>query len=381
MRNAIVDNIRALCMLGVIGIHTGSLALAPNDFTLYCLLEILSRYSVPAFFFISGYGLCCTDKNLLNGGALPYADFMQKRLRGAGLPYLSWSLLYMLYFWLILPPGFVNWQPLHVAFVLFFGLGCYHLYFMVILLWFYATYPLWRALLRGVIKHSAAAGLALLLLFQLAFNWWTTHPGVDPSQWSPLAKNFFVYRLNYLPLHYLLIFMGGALAAVYWDKFIAWLRAYPLTVFTLYLASVVYDAGSAYYAFRYQGYTLIDLANTYHQLSPQGLLYTIASLLCFCLMLDWLERRVQSGSAGKAAVYLQRGIELLAANSMLIYFIHPLLLDWLTSFYNKFGIVMTVKKVCLSYVLLVAGSLLASLLLQKIFQRSQTLSLLFTGKR
>lgn len=381
MRNTIVDNIRALCMLGVIGIHTGSLALAPNDFTLYCLLEILSRYSVPAFFFISGYGLCCTDKNLLNSGALPYAGFMQKRLRGAGLPYLSWSLLYMLYFWLILPPGFVSWQPLHVAFVLFFGLGCYHLYFMVILLWFYATYPLWRALLRGIIKHSAAAGLALLLLFQLAFNWWTTHPGIDPSQWSPLAKNFFVYRLNYLPLHYLLIFMGGALAAVYWDKLLSWLRAYPLTVFTLYLASVVYDAGSAYYAFRYQGYTLIDLANTYHQLSPQGLLYTIASLLCFCLMLDWLERRVQSGSAGKAAVYLQHGIELLAANSMLIYFIHPLLLDWLTSFYNKFGILMTVKKVCLSYMLLVAGSLLASLLLQKIFRRSKTLSLLFTGKR
>lgn len=381
MRNTIIDNIRALCMLGVIGIHTGSLALVPNDFTLYCLLEILSRYSVPAFFFISGYGLCCTDKNLLSGGALPYADFMQKRLRGAGLPYLSWSLLYMLYFWLILPPGSVSWQPLHVAFVLFFGLGCYHLYFMVILLWFYASYPLWRALLRGIVKHGAAAGLALLLLFQLAFNWWTTHPGVDPSQWRVLAKNFFVYRLNYLPLHYLLIFMGGALAAVYWDKFLSWLRAYSLPVFTLYLASVVYDAGSAYYAFRYQGYTLIDLANTYHQLSPQGLLYTIASLLCFCLMLDWLERRVQSGSASKAAVYLQRVIELLAANSMLIYFIHPLLLDWLTSFYNKFGIVMTVKKVCLSYVLLVAGSLLVSLLLQKIFRRGQTLSLLFTGKR
>lgn len=381
MRNTIVDNIRALCMLGVIGIHTGSLALTPNDFTLYCLLEILSRYSVPAFFFISGYGLCCTDKALLSGGALPYADFMKKRLRGAGLPYLSWSLLYMLYFWLILPLGFVSWQPLHVAFVLFFGLGCYHLYFMVILLWFYASYPLWRVLLRGIVKHGAAAGLALLLLFQLAFNWWTTHPGVDPSQWSPLAKNFFVYRLNYLPLHYLLIFMGGALAAVYWDKFLAWLRAYQLPVLAFYLASVVYDAGSAYYAFRYQGYTLIDLANTYHQLSPQGLLYTIASLLCFCLLLDWLERRVQSGSAPKAAVYLQRGIELLAANSMLIYFIHPLLLDWLTSFYNKFGIVMTAKKVCLSYVLLVAGSLLASLLLQEIFRRIKILSLLFTGKR
>ena len=92
MRNTIIDNLRGICMLGVIGIHIGSLALAPNNFTLYLLLEILSRYSVPSFFFISGYGLACTDKDLLSGSRLNYIDFMKKRLRGAGLPYLSWSL-------------------------------------------------------------------------------------------------------------------------------------------------------------------------------------------------------------------------------------------------------------------------------------------------
>lgn len=379
MRNAIIDNLRAVCMLGVIGIHVGSLALAPNNFALYCLLEVLSRYSVPAFFFISGYGLCCTDKGLLTGGALPYAAFMKKRLRGAGLPYLSWSLFYMLYFWLILPPGFVSWQPLHVAFVLFFGLGCYHLYFMVVLLWFYATYPLWRALLRRIVAHSAIAGLLLLFVLQLGVNWWTTHPGIDASQWSPLAKNFFNYRLNYLPLHYLLIFMGGGLAAIYWDKYLDRLRAHALPVTLFYIAAIIYDVGSAYYSYRYQSYSLIDLANTYHQLSPQGLVYTIASLLFFCLALDWLERRSKSTNC-KLAALTQRGIEILAANSMLIYFIHPLLLDWLTSFYNKFGVVMTVKKVCLSYVLLTIGSLLASLLLARLFKRSRMLSLLFTGK-
>ena len=40
MRNTIIDNLRGICMLGVIGIHIGSLALAPNNFTLYLLLEI-----------------------------------------------------------------------------------------------------------------------------------------------------------------------------------------------------------------------------------------------------------------------------------------------------------------------------------------------------
>ena len=379
MRNTIIDNLRGICMLGVIGIHIGSLALAPNNFTLYLLLEILSRYSVPSFFFISGYGLACTDKGLLSGSRLNYIDFMKKRLRGAGLPYLSWSLFYMLYFWLILPPGFVSWNPLHVAYVLFFGLGCYHLYFMVILLWFYASYPLWRRLLRIIIHQSIPFMLVLLFIFQLAFNWWTTHPGLNTVGWSVIAKNFFDYRLNYLPLHYLLIFMSGGLAACYWQKFIAFLRRYSVIVCLIFAASVVWDVQSCYEAVTVKGYTLIDLANTYHQLSPQGLCYTVGSLLFFCLALDWLERKTQS--EGSLAKLFYKAISTLSAYSMLIYFVHPLLLDWLSSAYNHFGIIMTVKKVALSYVLLVLGSLALSILLTKAFEKCGTAKLLFTGKR
>lgn len=413
MRNTIIDNLRGICMLGVIGIHIGSLALAPNNFTLYLLLEILSRYSVPSFFFISGYGLACTDKGLLSGSRLNYIDFMKKRLRGAGLPYLSWSLFYMLYFWLILPPGFVSWNPLHVAYILFFGLGCYHLYFMVILLWFYASYPLWRRLLRIIIHQSIPFMLVLLFIFQLAFNWWTTHPSLNTAGWSVLAKNFFDYRLNYLPLHYLLIFISGGLAACYWEKFIALLRSYSTMVCVIFAASVAWDVQSCYEAVTVKGYTLIDLANTYHQLSPQGLCYTVGSLLFFCLALDWLERRAQAkahteapnalqsipqaashteaplgGSChrkvterGSITTLIYKAISILSAYSMLIYFVHPLLLDWLSSAYNHFGIIMTVKKVALSYVLLVLGSLALSILLTKAFAKCSTAKLLFTGKR
>lgn len=379
MRNTIIDNLRGICMLGVIGIHIGSLALAPNNFILYLLLEILSRYSVPSFFFISGYGLACTDKGLLSGSRLNYIDFMKKRLRGAGLPYLSWSLFYMLYFWLILPPGFVSWNPLHVTYVLFFGLGCYHLYFMVILLWFYASYPLWRQLLRIIIHKSIPFMLVLLFIFQLAFNWWTTHPGLNTAGWSVIAKNFFDYRLNYLPLHYLLIFMSGGLAACYWEKFIALLRRYSAMVCMIFAASMAWDVQSCYEAVTVKGYTLIDLANTYHQLSPQGLCYTVGSLLFFCLALDWLERKAQS--EGSLAKPFYKAISILSAYSMLIYFVHPLLLDWLSSAYNHFGIIMTVKKVALSYVLLVLGSLALSILLTKAFAKCSTAKLLFTGKR
>lgn len=184
MRNTIIDNLRGICMLGVIGIHIGSLALAPNNFTLYLLLEILSRYSVPSFFFISGYGLACTDKGLLSGSRLNYIDFMKKRLRGAGLPYISWSLFYMLYFWLILPPGFVSWNPLHVAYVLFFGLGCYHLYFYghpaVVLCKLSALAP--ASVYNYTPKYTvyASAFICFPACFQLVDNAsWLEHSGLE----------------------------------------------------------------------------------------------------------------------------------------------------------------------------------------------------------
>lgn len=279
--------------------------------------------------------------------------------------------------------------------------------------------------------------LVLLFIFQLAFNWWTTHPGLNTAGWSVLAKNFFDYRLNYLPLHYLLIFISGGLAACYWEKFIALLRRYSAMVCIIFAASVAWDVQSCYEAVTVKGYTLIDLANTYHQLSPQGLCYTVGSLLFFCLALDWLERRAQakahteapnalqsipqaattpeaplvvasdisttnslsprklttswvlaSGSChrkvterGSLANILYKAISILSAYSMLIYFVHPLLLDWLSSAYNHFGIIMTVKKVALSYVLLVLGSLALSILLTKAFAKCSTAKLLFTGKR
>ena len=53
-RNQIIDDLRGICMLGVIGIHVGSFVLEapyPNSF-LYMLLEIPTRnyYSLSAFF-------------------------------------------------------------------------------------------------------------------------------------------------------------------------------------------------------------------------------------------------------------------------------------------------------------------------------------------
>ena len=147
------------------------------------------------------------------------------------------------------------------------------------------------------------------------------------------------------------------------------LRTHSVSVILFYIASIAYTAGSSYYSFTYEKYTLLDIANTYHQLSPQGLVYTIASILFFCWALDKLEQTKRT-----------KYIDILSKYSMLIYFIHPLILEWMTSLYTKCGIIMTVKKVTFSYFFLVIAALAASILLTKLFRHSPILSRIFTGK-
>ena len=53
-RNIIFDHLRALSMLGVVAIHVGDLVMqsgTPWNW-LYLLCEVLSRYSVPTFFYL-----------------------------------------------------------------------------------------------------------------------------------------------------------------------------------------------------------------------------------------------------------------------------------------------------------------------------------------
>lgn len=379
MRNFTIDQLRGLCMLGVIGIHVGSISTSANSFSLYMLLEILSRYSVPSFFFVSGYGLFAAEKQLLTQGTLEkldYFSFIKKRLKGAGLPYLAWSLFYNLYFWYICPPGWVSWYAKDLSFNLFFGLCCYHLYFMVILLWFYSSYPLWRKLMVYMKQGGLYLTLPLLLVFQLAFNWISINYVPNTAGWPLWLQNFYNFRLNYLPFHYLLIFMAGGLAALYWQPFLNWLRSHWRLVVAIYLASIIYDLGSCWYSFTYKGYNLEALANTYHQLSPQGLFYTIGSLLFFCWGLDNLQN-----SSGAFKKWLLKGIEICSTYATLIYFVHPLFLDIFATLAKNRGIVLTSKKIILFYVVLLLTSLITSKLLTLLFNKAPFLKLCFTGKK
>ena len=209
-----ITYMRGLCMLGVIGIHVGSYALQ-NPFVnleLISVLEILSRFGVPAFFFLSAFGLFYHTSV---EGPFSYKEFMHRRIQVVLFPYITWSIFYLLYTGMT-AHNLGNLHPGPLAINLLFGTSMYHLYFMVILLWFYVMMPLWRAMVKVILKRPVF-WLVLLFVIQVGIDYvssymlgrWVT----ENLSNQPVLKYLFDMRLNYWVIHYVWIFLLGAVCA------------------------------------------------------------------------------------------------------------------------------------------------------------------------
>lgn len=322
-RNLVFDNLRGICMLGVIAIHVGSMAVSDAVASPFLVLitNILSRYSVPAFFFISGYGLFYS-KPLEQ--PLRYGSFVKKRMKSIGRPYLLASLLYLCYY------AFLNrdmsvLDPSNILFSLFFGTAQYHIYFLVILIWFYLLFPLWRALMRGMEKIGLKLALPVLfaaqaLLFEGNFRFWA-YPDWIAS--SPALLNLCNYRLNYFPFFYLFIFILGGVIARHYDKFQQLITQRKVLLTAFFTASAGFNTWLFYrWTFKWQ-MSYESTVNYLQQLSLPGLVYTIASVLFFSMV-------IQSGRYP-----LKKALKGMSDRSFIIYLIHPVFIDQLEYVLNR----------------------------------------------
>lgn len=93
-----IEYMRGISMLGVVAIHVGSQYLTNNptaNLQLLAVYEIATRFSVPIFFFISAFGLFY---NLDLQEKFSYKSFMKRRFKTVLVPYLIWSLFYMVHY-------------------------------------------------------------------------------------------------------------------------------------------------------------------------------------------------------------------------------------------------------------------------------------------
>ncbi len=347
-----IEYMRGVSMLGVVGIHVGSQYLAnpsPN-LALVALFEVVTRFAVPIFFFISAFGLFY---HLDLEKPFDYAAFLRRRAKTVLVPYLAWSVFYILHYTVV----FRNTMLLHgKVFVkyLFFGFGSYQLYFMVILLWFYLLMPLWIWLVR----RMTPARLAVLFVLQVAFDYWSSFLFNAYAIENFYLRELAVNRLNYWVMHYVFIFVLGGWLAVRFEALRAFMACRRGALSAFFTASLVSMLGYYYYLIFVRGYDTIGAINTAHQLCPLGVIYTVAaSLFLFAIFTP------------DAPAAFRPVLSLLGRHSYFVYLAHPLAITYLGFLLERSGRVMTAPLALAFYVAVVILALGAAMVVRKIGER------------
>lgn len=344
-----IEYIRGLAMLGVVAIHTGSQYLLLNptpNVHLVALFEIVSRFSVPIFFFVSAFGLFYR-MNLAE--SFSYGKFLRRRFKAVLIPYLLWSTLYLVH-----DNWFNGWQLFpewdYAAEIYAFGLAKYHLYFLVILIWFYLLMPLWIWLVR----RMTPARLLWLLAAQIGFDYWSSYC-VEASE-----VLFVKWRLNWLVLHYAFVFVFGGVLAVHSQRFFVWCEAHKKIVGATFLITLTILLGWYYFLIIVEHFTPLDAVNTAHQLSPPGILYTIAASVFLFTLFQF----------GKLPAQIKNFLSVLGKHSYFVYLAHPFAIHYLVIVLGWLGLIMTAPNALIFYVATVAVTLGVKLVFQRFFQAS-----------
>jgi peptidoglycan/LPS O-acetylase OafA/YrhL len=225
-----------------------------------------------------------------------------------------------------------------------FGLASYQLYFMVILAWFYLLMPLWRHIVRHISQHPLR-NLSIILILQIAFNYYSSYILTISSD------NYYLnlaiqYRLSYLVLHYVFIFLLGAVCAVKYaeyEHFLTRRRSWLVYGFWGTLAGML----AYYYILLYLAdYTPEAAVNTVHQLSPIGVLYTVAATLFW-----------YASFAKTSLPIASRVLGVLGKYSFPVYLVHPLFMYYLSDFLASHALIMNAPVTILFFVLTVLLSI------------------------
>ena len=337
-----IEYIRGLAMLGVVGIHTGSELLSnpQANIHLFALLEIVSRFSVPIFFFVSAFSLF---RQYPLDVPFDAGRFYKRRFVRVLFPYLIGSVLYMLHY-SYLTGDWSIWYPILVYQFFGFGMASYQLYFLVILLWFYLLMPLWRPLTRRILQRPVF-WLGLLFLGQLAFNYYSSYK-LRPNSGLFYLDLLIQYRMSWWLAHYLFLFLFGAVFAVRYQQVMTWLHQRRRQVGLFFFLALAAMLAQYYYLLLLRHYSLEQAVNTVHQLSPCGMFYTLAA--CLYLMLRF-ETPLPS--------WIHHTLQIAGRYSYGIFWIHTLLIHYFYQGLSALGWSMTVPVTIAFYLSTVFSSI------------------------
>jgi peptidoglycan/LPS O-acetylase OafA/YrhL len=207
-----IDVLRILTFACVIGVHTTSHTAASDNWFAYAVLALLHFtrlvfFSLTAFVLVYSYAL----------KPRPMSMFWPKRFLLVGVPYLAWSVVYVVSAWLLSSstrgdvPGLVTTFAHDVV----TGTSMYHLYFLLVTMQVYLLLPAIMWLVRVTRGHHwmltlVALGVNLAVYTVYKYD----HAAFDWAH-GYTKQAFFMY---------LFFIVAGAVAADHAEAFLTWIR-------------------------------------------------------------------------------------------------------------------------------------------------------------
>lgn len=168
--NKELEILRGCALCAVVGIHTLNIGIKNTEIGtwgnwLFELVHTLLQFAVPCFIFISAILLSYPLKN----EKLNVLDFYKKKIVKVVIPYLLWTLIYLI------PQMMKGWIPfdrlVSVKSWLYWltrGKAYDHLYFMSIIIQLYLVAPLFLGFTRGIIKYTKKYNMLAALFIAIS---------------------------------------------------------------------------------------------------------------------------------------------------------------------------------------------------------------------
>ncbi len=177
----------------------------------------------------------------------------------------------------------------------------------------------------------------------MVFNFYSSYIWTVHSD-NPLIQDAFNFRLNYIVLHYLFIFMFGAFTAEHFTAVTDWLKRHGPLVNVFQAATTLGMLAAYYGVMHYLGYDPLSAVFTIHQLSPIGMAYTLSTML---FLLYWWECR-------SVPQWIHKIFSLLGDYSYPIYLVHPVFLSACTGLAAHLHIYLRAVHIIAIYVIVTA---------------------------
>ena len=123
-----------------------------------------------------------------------------------------------------------------------------------------------------------------------------------------------------------------------------------------FLITLTMLLGWFYFLIYVEKFSAEAAVNTAHQLSPLGIFYTIAASIFFFMLFENV----------KMPARIKNFLSLLGKNSYFVYLAHPFAITYLTLAFGKLNLIMTAPNALIFYVLIVAVTLSAGLLVNRL---------------